>query len=172
MGWSLQVRRILSFTALLVALVGITGCASVATPAKPYTVETASHTRPAAKHQARSHRGLTIARGMIGTPYRYGGTDPRGFDCSGLVYYSFRKANIDVPRTTTDQYRHSSPVKMSSLRPGDLIFFRISRNKLSHVGIYAGNDRFVHAPSGGKRVSYASLDNPYWESRVIGAGRY
>lgn len=108
---------------------------------------------------------------MVGTPYRYGGAGPRGFDCSGLVYYSYRKAGIAVPRTTGEQYRQSRRVKLSRLQPGDLIFFRISRDKLSHVGIYAGSGRFIHAPSGGKRVAYASLDNPYWEARVIGAGR-
>ena len=108
---------------------------------------------------------------MVGTPYRYGGAGPQGFDCSGLVYYSYRKAGIAVPRGTGEQYRQSRRVKLSRLQPGDLIFFRISRDRLSHVGIYAGSGRFIHAPSSGKRVAYASLDNPYWEARVIGAGR-
>ena len=109
---------------------------------------------------------------MIGKRYRYGGASPSGFDCSGLVYYSFREAGIHVPRTTTQQYHQSKRIKLSQLQPGDLIFFKISREKLSHVGIYAGEGRFIHAPSGGKRVAYASLDNEYWETRVIGAGRF
>jgi cell wall-associated NlpC family hydrolase len=108
---------------------------------------------------------------MVGTPYLYGGASPRGFDCSGLVYYSYRKAGITVPRTSGEQYRQSERVTLSDLRPGDLVFFRLSRNKPSHVGIYAGSGRFIHAPSGGKRVSYASLTDSYWEARVIGAGR-
>jgi cell wall-associated NlpC family hydrolase len=109
---------------------------------------------------------------MVGTPYRYGGASPRGFDCSGLVYYSYRKAGIEVPRTTGDQYHQSDRVTLAGLQPGDLIFFRLSQRKPSHVGIYAGSGRFIHAPSGVKQVSYASLRDPYWDSRVIGAGRF
>jgi len=160
----LQYRRISFLATLLLALAGLSGCASVPKSADvPVTNADLS-----AKTQSRPHPGLAIARDMVGTPYLYGGTNPRGFDCSGLVYYSYRKASIEVPRTTSEQYRQSSRVKMSRLRPGDLIFFRISENKLSHVGIYAGSGKFVHAPSGGKRVSYGSLDNPYWQ----GAGRF
>ena len=171
MGTTLQYRRISFFTALLLVLAGLTGCASISPAVQQPAVESVFNATTPAKTQSRPHRGLAIARDMVGTPYRYGGTDPRGFDCSGLVYYSYRKASIEVPRTATEQYRQSTPVKISRLRPGDLIFFRISQNKLSHVGIYAGSGRFIHAPSGGKRVSYASLDNPYWKARVIGAGR-
>ena len=171
MGSTLQYRRISFFIALLLALAGLTGCASNSPTVHQPAVESASHATTPAKTQSRTHRGLAIARDMVGTPYRYGGTDPRGFDCSGLVYYSYRKASIEVPRTTAEQFRQSTRVKISRLRPGDLIFFRISQNKLSHVGIYAGSGRFIHAPSGGKRVSYASLENPYWKARVIGAGR-
>lgn len=171
MGSTLQYRRISFLTALLLALAGLTGCASVSHTAQQSAAVPVSNATTPAKTLSHPHRGLAIARDMVGTPYRYGGTDPRGFDCSGLVYYSYRKASIAVPRTTAEQYRQSTRVKIAHLQPGDLIFFRISQNKLSHVGIYAGSGRFIHAPSGGKRVSYASLDNPYWEARVIGAGR-
>jgi len=118
--------------------------------------------------------GAVIAQqalAQVGAPYRYGGSSPRGFDCSGLVYYSYRKAGMEVPRTTGEQYRQSQRVTLSSLQPGDLVFFRISRDKFSHVGIYAGDGRFIHAPSSGKSVSYASLTDPYWNTRVTGAGR-
>jgi len=168
---TLQYWRISFFTALLLALEGLTGCASISPTAQQSTAESVSNTTTPAKTQSRPHRGLAIARGMVDAPYRYGGADPRGFDCSGLVYYSYRKASIEVPRTAAEQYRQSNRVKISRLRPGDLIFFRISQDNLSHVGIYAGSGRFIHAPSGGKRVSYASLDNPYWKARVLGAGR-
>jgi len=123
------------------------------------------------KSQPSPHRALAIAIDMIGTPYRYGGTSPRGFDCSGLVYYAYRKAGIQPPRTTTEQYHQSKRVQVSRLQPGDLVFFTISQGKLSHVGIYAGDDRFVHAPSSGKSVAYATLHDPYWRGRLIGAGR-
>jgi murein DD-endopeptidase len=108
---------------------------------------------------------------MVGAPYRYGGADPRGFDCSGLVYYVYQQAGVEAPRTTTEQYRQSRRVRLSRLLPGDLLFFRISRRKPSHVGIYVGNGRFVHAPSKGKSVDYALLDDDYWREHLIGAGR-
>ncbi len=178
MDSTLHYQRILFFTALLLALSGLTGCASVSSSAQrsanvPVTnATTPARTQSRPQLQSRSHRGLAIARDMVGTPYLYGGANPRGFDCSGLVYYSYRKASVKVPRTTTEQFRQSKRVKMSRLRPGDLIFFRLSQRKLSHVGIYAGNGKFIHSPSSGKRVSYGSLDNPYWKARVIGAGRF
>ena len=118
------------------------------------------------------HDGLAEAARMIGRPYRYGGTTPRGFDCSGLVYYAYRRAGIVVPRTTRDQYRQADHVPVANIRPGDLLFFRIHGRDISHVAIYAGQQRILHAPSGGKRVVYGNLDNPYWRQRLAGAGRY
>jgi cell wall-associated NlpC family hydrolase len=156
---------------LVLAFAGLSACASAPPAVQPSTAvhETPS---PAPDHRrSRAQRGLAFAREMLGAPYRYGAAGPNSFDCSGLVYYSYRKAGIAVPRTTGAQYRRSRRVALSRLQPGDLLFFRISRKKPSHVGIYAGGGRFIHAPSGGKPVSYASLDDPYWESRVIGAGR-
>lgn len=156
----------------LLSLAGLAGCASGPTAPRPSVAK--PHATPPASTNAQAHRhaGLAIALDMIGKPYRYGGASPRGFDCSGLVYYSFRRAGIEVPRTTTEQYRQSEHLKLANLQPGDLLFFRISRRKPSHVGIYVGGGRFVHAPSSGKRVAYASLGDPYWNTRVIGAGRF
>jgi cell wall-associated NlpC family hydrolase len=167
----LQYRHISFFTALLLALAGLTGCASISSTAQQSAAESMANATTPAKTQSRPHRGLAIARDMIGMPYRYGGADPRGFDCSGLVYYSYRKAGIEVPRTAAEQYRKSKRVQAGPLQPGDLVFFTISRDKLSHVGIYAGNGRFIHAPSSGKSVVYASLHNPYWGVRLTGSGR-
>jgi murein DD-endopeptidase len=158
--------------AFLLLVAGLTACAS----SPPVTQSTGVQPRTTAPMASTvkpiPHSGLAIAREMIGAPYRYGGASPGGFDCSGLVYYSFREAGITVPRTSSQQFRQSERVELSGLQPGDLVFFRISRNKPSHVGIYAGSDRFIHAPSGGKQVSYASLNDPYWHSRVTGAGRF
>ena len=127
------------------------------------TVQSASHT---------AHPGLRIAASMLGTPYRYGGSNPRGFDCSGLVYYSYRQAGIHVPRTTRAQLGAANRIRMSQLSPGDLLFFRIGRQDVSHVAIYAGDNRFIHAPSSGKRVSYGSMSDAYWKNRLVAAGRY
>lgn len=124
-----------------------------------------------AKPRPASHRALSIAANMIGTPYRYGGTSPRGFDCSGLVYYAYSRVGIQAPRSTKEQYRRVQRIKTSELQPGDLVFFKLSGNRVSHVGLYAGNKRFIHAPSSGKFVGYASLDNPYWRKRLAVAGR-
>jgi cell wall-associated NlpC family hydrolase len=169
MGSILAHWRILFVAVLMLQLAGLTGCAS--TPAPPQAAVAEPVATASTPARPRPHPGLEVARHMLGAPYRYGGAGPRGFDCSGLVYYSYRRAGLEVPRTASEQYRQSEPVELAELRPGDLIFFRISRNKPSHVGIYAGDDRFIHAPSGGKRVSYASLGDPYWRTRIIGAGR-
>ncbi len=112
-----------------------------------------------------------VARSMVGVPYRFGGTSPRGMDCSGLVQYAYREAGIRVPRTVADQRRHSFPVSMDELRAGDLLFFRLG-GRISHVGIYLGQQSFVHAPRTGKRVSVTSLDSSYWKKRLVGAGRF
>ena len=118
------------------------------------------------------HYVLNEALNMLGTPYRYGGSSPAGFDCSGLVYYSHRQAGIELPRTAQEQRNRSRPVPGRGLQPGDLVFFRLAGRRVDHVGIYAGNGHFVHAPSRGKQVSMASLDNPYWQQRLVGAGHY
>jgi len=91
-----------------------------------------------------------IAEGFLGVPYRYGGSDPSGFDCSGLVQFAYKNAGISVPRTAADQYKAAQSIARSELKPGDVIFFRQHWRKISHVGIYAGHGRFIHAPGSGK----------------------
>jgi cell wall-associated NlpC family hydrolase len=125
--------------------------------------------------QAANDKGEKIVRlskEQIGSPYRYGGQSPSGFDCSGLVRYVYRKVGIDVPHSSRLLYKSSRKVSLQKIQPGDLLFFRISRSKVSHVGIYAEGGQFIHAPSSGKHVSLARLDNPYWEKRLVGAGRF
>lgn len=118
-----------------------------------------------------AQQGAAIAQSMAGSPYRYGGATPHGFDCSGLVYYAYRKAGISVPRTTQAQYRRSERIALTDIHRGDLLFFKLASRGVSHVGIYTGNGKFIHAPSNGKRVSYAQLENPYWKKRLLAAGR-
>lgn len=125
------------------------------------------HVRPAPAHPA-----LTIALGQLNAPYRYGGLTPQGFDCSGLIHYSFARSGMEVPRTSVEQYRHAQRISLDRIRPGDLLFFRGSRRKPTHVGIYAGDRRFVHASTGEHAVVLSSMDNPYWRQRLLGAGRY
>jgi cell wall-associated NlpC family hydrolase len=104
---------------------------------------------------------------MIGTPYRYGGKNRSGFDCSGLVQYAHSSAGVDVPRTTASQLAQARVPDRRNLLPGDLLFFEINGQKGRHVGIYEGDGVFIHAPSSGKRVSRASLDNPFWRKRLV-----
>ena len=110
-----------------------------------------------------------LAAGQIGTPYRYGGNNRRGFDCSGLVQYLHQQIGIQVPRTAVAQWRRARTPERRHLLPGDLLFFDVGLKKDKHVAIYEGKGRFIHAPSSGKRVSRASLDNPYWQGRLIGS---
>lgn len=113
-----------------------------------------------------------LAQGLLGAPYRYGGESPQGFDCSGLVYYIHERLGIDVPRSADAQFGRAGQVAVRDLQPGDLVFFRLAGSKVSHVGIYVGDGRFIHAPSTGKEVSYAELDDAWWWNRFVGAGRF
>lgn len=111
------------------------------------------------------------ALSMQGRPYRLGGNSPRGFDCSGLVQYSYARVKVHLPRSTDEQWASSQPVPRKEIRPGDLLFFNQDGKRHSHVGIYVGNNRFVHAPSSGKNVLTASLSDKYWRQYFAGARR-
>ena len=108
---------------------------------------------------------------MVGKPYRYGGATPAGFDCSGLVLFSYQQAGLKLPRETEQQRKASREIRVSSLRRGDLVFFDQEGKKNSHVGIYLGDGTFVHAPSSGKRVRTDRLDSPYWKKHLSEARR-
>jgi len=115
-------------------------------------------------------RAASIAAHQVGVPYRYGGSAPTGFDCSGLIHYSYQQAGKAVARTTGQLWNSASAVDRRDMRPGDVLFFRIE-GKMSHVGIYIGDNRFVHAPSSGKSVSVESLSSDFYRSAFIRAGR-
>lgn len=154
---------------LAVSLLVLSGCAT----RPPVTVITPADTRDARPLPSGPRLAVVeAAKRMVGAPYRYGGSSPRGFDCSGLVSFSFAQAGIQVPRTADRQFRASQPLGDRGLLPGDLLFFDIGGRRISHVGIYVGEGRFVHAPSTGKQVSVESLANPYWRDRVVGTGHY
>ncbi len=116
---------------------------------------------------------LDIALQQRGVPYRYGGNTPsRGFDCSGLIQFSYAQVGKRVPRTTKQQFQSRQPVSLSQIRPGDLLFYATEGRRPGHVAIYIGKGEMVHAPSSGKEVKISRLNNPYWRSRLIAAGRY
>ncbi|MEA5444478.1 C40 family peptidase [Gammaproteobacteria bacterium AB-CW1] len=115
---------------------------------------------------------VDAALAVKGRPYRLGANGPGAFDCSGLIQFAHREVGIDVPRTTSRQFREARPVQRDDMGPGDVIFFAVDGISISHVGLYAGDGRFLHAPSPGSTVSWASLDNGYWASRFAGVGRF
>ena len=115
-------------------------------------------------------RVAEIAMELRGSPYRFGGDGPGGFDCSGLVHYAYDRAGARVPRTARGQYEAVRRLYLHQLRPGDLVFFRTTGALVSHVGIYVGDDRFVHALNHGQPVKVSRLDTRYWEQRLIRAG--
>lgn len=111
----------------------------------------------------------------IGTPYVWGGDDPEaGFDCSGLTQFVYREiAGMELPRTAREQRRAGTGISKKELKPGDLVFFTTTRRRtVSHVGIYIGNNQFVHAPTRGSAVRVDSLDNKYWSRNYVAARRY
>ncbi|HUS23342.1 MAG TPA: C40 family peptidase [Candidatus Binatia bacterium] len=110
---------------------------------------------------------LETALGQIGRPYRYGGGDGDGFDCSGLVHFVYSEAGVTVPRTAADQRRAGRKVPQRELQPGDAVFFDVDGGL--HVALYVGDGRVIHAPSRGKDVRLTALALPYWRERYAGA---
>ena len=111
------------------------------------------------------------ALSLRGAPYRNGGTDPSGFDCSGFVAYVFAQQGLYIPRTVSEQYAQGHPIGQNSVSPGDLVFFSTVAPGASHVGIAISQAEFVHAPSSSGVVRIESLSAPYWSSRFVGTRR-
>ncbi len=160
--------------AIAVAL--LSGCASSlpvyegARPQPPVTRAPAPAEVPRLRGNGTGTEMARHALAMLGTPYRYGGASPGGFDCSGLVQYAYRQLGIAVPRTASEQYQAALRVRPRRAEPGDLLFFNFTRT-VSHVGIYLGDGRFVHAPTNGRTVEILSLDQPYYRDNFVGFGR-
>lgn len=155
-----------SLLAVLVAAL-LAACASTPAP-RPTAFEAPPLT------EANSANLAFRALGLVGKPYRSAGADPRiGFDCSGFVVYVYRDVfGLPLPRSTGAQYAMAlrSP-RRGALVTGDLVFFDTGGNGISHVGIYVGEGRFVHAPNHGGRVRLDHLDDRYWKERYRGARR-
>ena len=162
---------------ILVTVAGLSGCSSTPAPITEGGINSHAVTSVSSDFipeipDGKGSEIFTIAQGFLGIPYRYGGGDPSGFDCSGLVQFTHMNAGINVPRTAVAQYKAAYSVTRSELKPGDVIFFRIHWRKISHVGIYAGQGRFIHAPSSGQHVKFSSLNEPYWQKRMVKTGRF
>jgi len=116
-------------------------------------------------------RLLRVAQRMLSVPYRFGGSTLWGLDCSGFVQKAFSFLSLDLPRSAREQFRQGVSVEKADLSPGDLVFFRTYAKYPSHVGIYLGDNRFVHASSRDRKVTVDNLDAPYYVKRYIGARR-
>lgn len=117
---------------------------------------------------------VKTAEGFMGTPYRWGRESAStGFDCSGLVMAVYKMNGFNLPRNSKAQFELGKPIAREELRPGDLVFFSTKGGgEVSHVGIYTGSQRFIHAPKPGEPIRLASLDNGYFEGRYLGARSY
>jgi cell wall-associated NlpC family hydrolase len=111
------------------------------------------------------------ALSLRGTPYRNGGGDPSGFDCSGFTRYVYAQYGVSLPRGVQDQYQWGKSVRPEELAAGDLIFFTTTEPGPSHVAIAVGGDEFVHAPSSSGVVRVEHLSSRYWGPRFLGAKR-
>jgi len=170
---------------LLIWAAAAAGCASTGAVPQPFPVPNAP-TLPApaapgpespaapAPPPGDGYEISGAALSFRGVPYRNGGSDPSGFDCSGFVWYVFGQHGVAVPRTVTEQFHAGTEVDQRDLRAGDLVFFdtvNAARAMATHVGIVIGGDEFVHAPSSAGEVRVERLAATYWATRFVGARR-
>ncbi|MCF6475116.1 NlpC/P60 family protein [Nonomuraea sp. MG754425] len=143
--------------------------AKAETTAKTSQTATVAQRRAAkaARQKAKAHRAVAVAKNQIGDPYRYGGTGPGSFDCSGLVQFAWKKAGVKLPRVASSQFvRIRNKVSWRNLRPGDLMFF----SGLGHVGMYVGKGKMIHSPRTGERVRIDKLSG-WRKTSFVGAVR-
>jgi cell wall-associated NlpC family hydrolase len=156
-----MVRRSLATVIFMAAVLSLSACGGHVPiqPVKGYSPEA-------------GEKAANTAISMIGRPYKYTGETPSGFDCSGLVRYSYLTAGVDLPHGTSYLKQITRTIGFSTARRGDLVFFLQSGKKYSHVGIYVGGGKFVHAPSTGGTVRKDSLGDPYWKKHLLDTRRF
>jgi len=115
---------------------------------------------------------VKTAEKYLGVRYKFGGNDPSGFDCSGYSSYVYKLNGYLLPHSAQQQFANGKRIGIRKARPGDLVFFRISGWKISHVAIYMGDYKFIHAPSRGKNVSFDDIRKDYWRKRYAGTVTY
>lgn len=158
----------------LLSLATIACGATTAVP-RPFPVPGASGSRtPSPADEILAIEGQAVAEtalSLTGRPYRLGGADPSGFDCSGLVQYVFAQHGLGTPRVVDQQVQLGRRLEPDEIGPGDLVFFKVDSRRPSHVGIAIDETRFVHAPRTGSLVRVDALDAPYWRTRYAEARR-
>jgi len=148
--------------------VALAGCSLLAKEPVPIG-ESPTTERPISERPAESSRGQTVAalaKRHVGAPYRWGGSSPSGFDCSGFVRYVYAQVGVSLPHNAAAQYGYGVPISQDQLEPGDLVFF----DGLGHVGIYIGGGQFIHSPHTGDVVKISSLTG-WYASTYVGARR-
>ena len=164
---------------VVMLLAGAAGCATSGAVPRPFPGAGDPPTAPrgaeppAAPSPAYFDREAVVrtALGFRGVPYRDGGSDPSGFDCSGFVQYVFAQHGLGLPREVREQFRLGEDVDLRRIEPGDLVFFATVTPSASHVGVAIGGDEFVHAPSSRGRVRVERLSGGYWAARLVGVRR-
>lgn len=148
---------IIILTALPLLCLPLQGCGFFASAPPPV---------PAAMHK---HKILCSAWGQMGKKYKAGAASPqKGFDCSGLVWWSYKQNGVNIPRITADQAKTGKKITRSAAKPGDIVVFRTGDSPRGlHTGIYAGNGKFIHSPSSGKTVCLEELGSHYWKNRLL-----
>ena len=174
-------RSLASYVVVIaVAATAASGCASRGATPRPFPTPNApssvTSSSPLPNPSAPSPRGTGYevtgtALQLRGTPYKNGGTDPSGFDCSGFVEYVFAQHGVRMPRRVSDQFHEGKNVQPGQLEPGDLVFFTTVAPGASHVGIAIGGDSFIHAPSSTGEVRVERMSASYWSTRFVGARR-
>ncbi len=167
----MQKHNLLFLIGFIILILG--GCAGKSVRLPETEAELVAATVPVVKATDRASSVALQALAHLGTPYRVGGLSPQtGFDCSGLVAYVYREeAGLALPRNTFELSHLGEPVERAALRPGDLVFYNTQRREYSHVGIYLGEERFIHAPTSGGEVRVENLSAEYWMRRYSGARR-
>jgi cell wall-associated NlpC family hydrolase len=170
---SFDLRLLSSVVALTTASAA---CASTGAVPKPFPEPGSSPPSPSrgAPNRATAPDAYALtgtALALRGSPYRDGGSDPKGFDCSGFTQYVFAQYGIRLPRDVREQYQVGKPVKLQDLAAGDLSFFSTVSSDVSHVGIALGGDEFIHAPSSTGVVRVEHLSASYWSRRFVGGRR-
>ncbi len=168
-------RRRLRFALLAAGLLATAPLAAAQdAPGRSLTEAATETVKDVAASAWNSAQDLTVfALGLIGVDYKYGGSNPEtGLDCSGLVRYVFQQVTgVTLPRTAKEMSRVGDKIALDDIKPGDLVFFNTRRFAFSHVGIYLGDNRFIHAPARGREVEVATFDKSFWQKRFNGARR-
>jgi cell wall-associated NlpC family hydrolase len=160
-------------TVLLLTVIAA-GCATSGAVPRPFPGAPSADTpapEPSAPEAVDAAAIVRTALSFRGVPYKNGGTDPTGFDCSGLVQYVFAQHGVALPRETREQFELGTEVRLAGIEPGDVIFFRTTSDGPSHVGVAIGGDEFVHAPSTRGVVRVERFSAPYWANRIVGVKR-